>query len=167
MESKKEIIYEKSIELLVNSRKRFTIDDLSIELHMAKKTIYKEFPSRKNLEDFIYDYSFALLEMNIKNVSPSCELKNDIFMIFSNILVICDKNIFSIYEIENNDISSINKKFLISEASFFNYLNNTNLKPYLDNKGFTYSLEASLKSINRNKNNKELLKSYIKFLESI
>jgi hypothetical protein len=88
-------------------------------------------------------------------------------MNFSNILVICDKNIFSVYEIENNDISSINKKFLISEASFFNYLNNTNLKPYLDNKGFTYSLEASLKSINRNKNNKELLKSYIKFLESI
>ncbi len=50
---------------------KFTMDDVAAELHMSKKTIYKEFNDKEEIFDALVDYSFDKIK------AQEAEIKND------------------------------------------------------------------------------------------
>lgn len=57
--------------LFVEMGLKFTLDDISKELHMAKKTIYKSYSSKENLLNAMVENGFEKIQKNKKKILES------------------------------------------------------------------------------------------------
>lgn len=67
MTDKKEII-QSAIKLYQDKGLSFTMDDIAKDLHIAKKTIYRIFPSKEELLQGIVEYGFDNIQENKKQI---------------------------------------------------------------------------------------------------
>ena len=67
MTDKKEII-QSAIKLYQDKGLSFTMDDIAKDLHIAKKTIYRSFPSKEELLQGIVEYGFDNIQENKKQI---------------------------------------------------------------------------------------------------
>lgn len=167
--TEQEKIYDESIKLLKKEGTRFTIDDLSSLLHMAKKTIYSYFPSKEELASWIYDTSFTRFDESLAKVSATSpmdwDLLSKLMVNFADILNISEESTFNRYSLNASLKAKVNSEFLEREAAIKKYLYSSLLVEMMSHVSFFTAFKSALLTFSYKENEKELIEDYLRILK--
>lgn len=161
-------IYEGALELLRVSGTRFNVDDLANKIHMSKKTIYRQFPSKTELSEWIYrrcflDFDQALAEFSAKPNIPSRQWLS-LLNAYSDILVLADEATFNRYSLDQSLHSLADGEFSKRRKALVSALKESPLSDFLNHPSFLPALESSLFSFSKADDRVRLIADYSNLL---
>lgn len=170
-QKEEESLYKGALQLLMKEGTRFTVDDLSHTLHLAKKTIYALTPSKSDLAKWIYGHSFISFEKALDEAEDDPDVGSPAFRglldAYGALLSICQEGTFNRYSLDPAIKDSSMSGFAKEQARMKSFLHLTNLKGFLSNPAFFPSFEASLRVLRENEESDTLVKGFQKILESL
>lgn len=162
----KNIIVNKSIELLKRDGLKFTIDEVATSLKIAKKTIYKYFSTKEELALAIYEVIYLRLEddlSKIKSIDNEDELCQ-VLRLYMDSLQFTKKELINRYLLKDTIyFFAKNKIDYIWQKIRLLILENQKII-FLEEIAFRLMIEATLNRISTDENKEELLKSFSKII---
>jgi len=163
-------IYDEAIRLLIKDGTRFTVDDLSLNLHISKKTLYSFTSSKNVLAKWIYDMAFKNFELSFQSLSSDPDIKNPEFKTllvdYAIILCISQDSIFNRYSLDMSIKEKTQKAMNNAKEKAKLLLSNTTLSIYLLNSSFWISFNSSLIALCKEADKKRI-SDYWEFLKAI
>lgn len=162
--SQQEKLFNEALTLLKKEGTRFSVDDLSLLLHISKKTIYAFTPSKEDLARWLYGKAYQDYEDCLSNASKNLDELGYSFYLtlekYADLLSITQDNTFNRYSLSNDIEKEAKENLTSARQDMWTFLQDSALKKYCSSSSFFPSIEASLLSFATNKDENFLIKDY-------
>jgi AcrR family transcriptional regulator len=157
-------LFSEALTLLKKEGTRFSVDDLSLSLHVSKKTIYAFTPSKEDLARWLYTKAYTNFQNSLKEASKDFdELGYSFYQVlerYADLLSITQEDTFNRYSLSNDIEKTAKENLLLAREDMWTFIKDSALKKYCSSSSFFPSIEASLLSFATSKDENFLIKDY-------
>lgn len=157
----KELIINQTLKLLDKKGLKFTIDDISNNLNISKKTIYRYFNNKESLVKAVYKHIYLNINKELTEITTGDFNEEHLFNILNNYslaLFYKDDQVFNLNSLTKELENYVNDELIKIWDLIYNYLN------YTQKESLRTIVDGSIKESFKNNNKKEVINKLVELL---